>query len=1415
MRAKQLHSIAITALFLIAPLSAQNVITTIAGADWLFPADGRRAVDAPLGAAGLFVAAELQGVWYIADAENFTVMRVGTDGVLRVIAGTGIPGHTGDGGPASNAGIAAPTGIATDGRGTIYIAFTDRIRKVDTKGVITTIAGTGTAGFSGDGGQASLARFDGIVAIAVDSADAVLVADSRNGRIRRIAANGVVTTLTSGLDNPAGVAADRSGNVYFTETAADGSGLLRVIAPAGDIRTIDALRGAGQVAVDNGGAVLVSDPARGSIYRLAPQTAFLTLLAGPGQPDATGLAGDGGPALAARLNQAGGGLAVNALGDLFVGDTGNGRVRRIGANGIIATVAGNGAFRDAGSAAGPAIAATLYRPAGMAMDTSGNLYIAEPLRHRVRRIAPNGTISVFAGTGQPGNSGDGGAAVNATLNGPTAVAYDTTRGHLYIADTLNNRIRRVASDGRMEAVYLDGFNRPQGVALDASGNLYIADTENHRIHRVAPDGSSTVLAGAGARGFAIEGGPALTTSLNRPTGIAVDAAGQIVYFSDSGSGRVRRIFYGGINTVAESLDNPAGLVLDRDGNLFVAEAGAHRVRRIETFIERTVAGTGSAGYSGDGGPGERATLRSPSGLALDASGSLIIADQLNHRIRQILNSLPSVRVTPATLSFSIPPGGDDPGAQTFFVASSLPGVPFTIAAGSPWVKVEPTSGQTPATVEVRVDPKGLSAGESAATITVSAPQTSNRQDSVAVTARFSLGVAPGLKIDSEPLSYALSEGGERAAQTIVVSNYSDGAVSFTAAGRTRLGWLTVSPSAGNIPPRGQIGLTVTSDPTVLTAATYTGNVEVREVGDNDVRNLPVTATVTKAVQSIFLTHAGLTFTAVAGGSATPPQPVGVLNLGRDNMAWTASASGLAGAASWLTVSPARGASGPAGSAPAELLVSVNHAGLTAGDYYGQVQVAAGDADNSPQIVLIVLTVLPSGSTPTPIPLPSTLIFNAAFGGPSPGAQTAAVYNLTNRVFTYSAGRATASGGQWLQFAPSAGAIAGGEQGRIVVQPFSEGLAPGVYRGSVTLLFDNGTPRTIQVVLVVSGTGALSPRKGQAREAGDCSPNTLVPVFTSLASEVALPAGWPQRLIVRVLDNCGAPVAAGAVSAQFTNNIPPANLVSLKDGNWVGTWQARAAAPVTIKVKAQAPEQSLSGSAEITTTIRANDTPPLLGAVPVVNTASFDPGAPLAPGMLVRISGARLAQGSATAAAPLPTQLAGATVAIAGHALPLLRVAEDSIDAIVPFDIPVNSRVQMIVQRSGAAAAPENVTISPAQPALFSRDRSGTGQGDISKTGPDGQLTPADPSAPVSAGDTIAIRCTGLGVVDGDGKVQTPVAVTVGGVDAGVVSAVAAPGSAGVYIIQARLAEGTPSGDAVGVIATSAKRASAPVTIAVR
>lgn len=352
----------------------------------------------------------------------------GSDRIIETIAGAGLAGYSGDGGPAINAQIREATGLAVDADGNVYFADTNNhvIRRIDRNGVITTVAGTPTqSGFGGEGGPATAAKLATPTDVAVAPDGSLYIADNGNHVVRRIdRATGVINTV-AGTPNVAGFSGD------------------------GGLATAATLRSPSSVAVDRLGNLYIADSFNYRIRRVDAVTRVITTVAGSGARSVnTNDTGDGGSALLAKFRDVKD-IVITSAGDILVADFSNNRVRRISTDGIITTIAGNGIFNVVGpdqlGDGNLATEAVVRWPSGLNVDSVGNLYIAENGSHRIRRVDAEGRISTVAGSGDPriaGCAGDGGPAAEAQLNGPTSVVTDA-RGNVYLADSRCFRIRVV------------------------------------------------------------------------------------------------------------------------------------------------------------------------------------------------------------------------------------------------------------------------------------------------------------------------------------------------------------------------------------------------------------------------------------------------------------------------------------------------------------------------------------------------------------------------------------------------------------------------------------------------------------------------------------------------------------------------------------------------------------------------------------------------------------------------------------------------------------------------------------------------------------------------------------------------------------------------------------------------------------
>ncbi|MEO8369645.1 MAG: SMP-30/gluconolactonase/LRE family protein [Candidatus Solibacter sp.] len=722
MRAHRVLGLLAIALFSVGGAGAQQyVISTIAGG--APPATPSTAINASIGDPTRLFGDSAGNIYF---SSLHSVFKVDTSGTLTRFAGNGRAGNSGDGGPAASAQLNFPMGIAIDAGGNVFIADRDShvVRKVAANGTITTVAGSGAAGYSGDGGSATSARINKPLGVAVDASGNIFIADFGNEAVRKVTAAGVISTYagtgtrgyqgdggparSAPLDGPEAVAVDAQGNVYIADTF---NGRIRRVSTDGTITTFAGIGTTGvfsgdggpaqaaalslptDVAVDGAGNVYIADfgnskvrqVTNGTINTVAGRTNGAPLL-------------DGEAAVNARL-EGPTGVTPDVRGNFYFVEAGLGsgsglavsdyKVWKVSSAGILTTFAGNGIPNYSGD--GAATATQLNGPAGIALGPGGIIYITDTQNQRVRTVAPGGALTTVAGTGVAGFNGEIVTPKLANLYRPNGVAADG-QGNWYLADTGNNRIRKVQPGGNLFTIAGNGnasyfgdgqqgtrasVNHPDGVAVDSQGNVYIADTLDNVIRRVAPDGIISTFAGTGASGYGGDNGPATQARLRLPSGVAVDGQGN-VFVADTGNNQIRRIDASGFITTVDTggaLNEPRGVAVDRTGNVYIADTGNHVVRRVSPgALITTIAGTGECCYSGDGGLAIEARLSQPWGIAVDGNGNVYIADSANNSVRTLSPVSAAITVTSVTNAASNLAGPVAPGELVAIYGSGLGGV---------------------------------------------------------------------------------------------------------------------------------------------------------------------------------------------------------------------------------------------------------------------------------------------------------------------------------------------------------------------------------------------------------------------------------------------------------------------------------------------------------------------------------------------------------------------------------------------------------------------------------------------------------------------------------------------------------------------------------------------------------------------
>ena len=618
------------------------------------------------------VAFDAAGNVYVSDYYNYAIRKVTPAGTVTTLAGcVGEPGS--NDGTGSSARFDRPLGLAADALGNLYVADSGNcvIRKVTPEGAVSTLAGNAGNAGSADG-TGREARFRTPNDVAVDGAGNVYVADTYNHTIRKVTPSGSVTTLagkvemksgqpvggfadgkagTAKFRTPRALAVDGAGNVYVADTD---NALVRKITPAGTVKTMAGsvgitgyLNGTNSaarfsspqsLAVDSAGNVFIADTGNQNIRKMTPAGAVTTVT--------NGLARFPSPRA----------VALDRSGNLAVADNDSQTISEIVAKGGLTVLAGSAS--NHGSTDGKGISAHFNRPCGLTVDRQKNVYVADNFNHVIRRVAPDGVVTTFAGKAWSTGSADGKGDA-ARFFWPSGMASDG-RGNIYVADAGNHTIRKLTAEGAVMTLagsagnsgWADGmggkvrFSWPSDVALDAAGNLYVADRSNHVIRKVTLAGEVTTLAGgAGVCGRA--DGVGGVARFNNPSGVAVDDVGN-VYVADTGNQLLRKVTPSGeVTTLAgcagikggsdgkgclARFNGLSGAAVDHAGNVFVVDRDNHMVRRVTPGGVVTTLGGLPNMMSAVDGFGCEARFAQPSGVAIDDNGVLYVADACNNRI---------------------------------------------------------------------------------------------------------------------------------------------------------------------------------------------------------------------------------------------------------------------------------------------------------------------------------------------------------------------------------------------------------------------------------------------------------------------------------------------------------------------------------------------------------------------------------------------------------------------------------------------------------------------------------------------------------------------------------------------------------------------------------------------------------------
>ena len=626
-------------------ISPSGILRTLAGNYQFFYGDGGFPPSAALGPR-LSVSLTSPGSILITDISNVRIRYVTTDPntlvpYITTIAGTGATGYSGDGGLAPNASFSSPTDTATDSNGRIFISDTlNQVIRVITNSTITRYAGTGQIGATGDGGAATAATLNSPFGLAVDSANSLIFTDLSNCALRKISPSGTIQriagTYTAGFGGDGGLAT--SALVSF---------------PRG-------------VAVDPANNIYFCDTGNARVRRIDANTNIITTVAGNG---VSGYGGDGGLATAANLSTPTG-ITTDVQGNLYIADTGNECIRFVNMNTQrITTTAGRPGIAGYNGDTSFANFALLNSPSHVAFDpSSGYYYIADDGNKRIRYVdSATNIIFTAAGNGSPPTGGDGGPATAAVFSSITSIATDSA-ANIYISDGAANTIRKItaatstittiAGTG-VGAFYGDGLaataahlSTPTTVILDLSANVYFTDTDNQRVRRI--DSLTNIIstvAGTGIPGYNGDSISSIQAQLNRPTALAIDSM-RALYVGDRENYRIRRLdptgyittYAGngiyGVPANSSPFTNSLGfmnqLTMDSQNQLYMTDSTTSALWRFTstTSTLQLLSALSTPAYLGDASPLSNAYFNNPIGLAIDASNNLVIADAENYRLRR-------------------------------------------------------------------------------------------------------------------------------------------------------------------------------------------------------------------------------------------------------------------------------------------------------------------------------------------------------------------------------------------------------------------------------------------------------------------------------------------------------------------------------------------------------------------------------------------------------------------------------------------------------------------------------------------------------------------------------------------------------------------------------------------------------------
>ena len=934
---------------------------------------------------------------------------------------------------------------------------------------------------------------------------------------------------------------------------------------------------------------------------------------------------------------------------------------------------------------------------------------------------------------------------------------------------------------------------PPGLALTSSGDFSgtptRAGTFQFTVTAAAPqDASST----AGIKSFTI-GVPQITTDATLPNAV-VGIPYSVQFQSSDGPsiGPTWSVSYGGL---------PIGITVDPKTGIFSGTPTGQR--------------TGAVAF----------TLTVNWGVALATK-------QMSITINAPMETL---QVSPTTLTFNAIVG-NLPGAQDVAVASAAaPAVAFTLTIdngqGGPapaWLSVNPKSGTTPAILRASIvssQPIGSYNARIRINMAINGTAALAPID-VAVTLTVS-DAPPNLVAGPSILRFRESAATPGAdAQTFVLRNTGGGGdIPFTLSVVGKSSWATsVNASDRVIHPGSAVAVTVTIDSRGLAATTYRDVIRVTTslaVPLNQF-DVPVSLDVVSQGAILSLSLSGVRFDTIQGNSSSQTQNISVSNIGSAGTAvnWTAQ---VTQGQNLIRLAASSGTSTPGSPSSFSIQLS-GSAASTPGGQFALIQVGDPQAQGSPQFVVVLVNVAPSGTAPVPGPDPAGLLFTAASGGPPPTAQNVTVNTNSASPVGFFVSTSTVDGGNWLSAQANGTTTSQANPAQVFVSVTPGNLSAGIYRGTVNVAI-GAIARGVNVTLLLAAAGTISSSSigHEIGHASSCTPGAAVLADTGLFENFSVPAGWPATLAVQLVDDCGNALTNASVVATFSNGDQPISLTGNgHSSSYAVTWQpATAFSNMIVTIDANAgtlkpAEVQFAGSVE------PNSTPgPSLAAAGFLNNLNPQLGAALAPGTVTQVYGDNMASApDQSSTVPLPTNFRNLQVLMGGLSAPLFYVSKNQLVIQVPAELAPNKTYAALLLANGRFSLPQSIAIVPVTPGTVT-----FADGTLVAQRADGSLV--DREHPAKPDESLVIYLVGMGVTnppvasgaaspsDPLPKVPSDVEISIGGLNAPVSYAGLTPGGVGLYQINFTVPDGVTTGDLDVVISQDGVPTNSAVLIVAR